>query len=173
VAERAANNARRQAIVEHEKSPSSPEVAESSLDIGVCTTHRRSRGMCGPYTPGNLISIIATSAAVASAAATAAEWDENVAIVLGTAGAPAASCAASAADWAGNARKAPRLTSISAALRWVECKSTLVRQNSNSLPMSLRLQRFDSVEQAHARFAGKPPLHQHHFGALPLTSTLG
>lgn len=161
-AERAANDARRQTVSEHAKAiteNANEELEEeSSLDIGMCTTGR-GRGTCGLCIPGNLISALAISAAAASAASASA-WEESVEKVPITASPVTVTDSADlAAESNQTARKAPRLPAFSAAFRWMECKPALVRHNSSSLPMSIRLQRFDSVEQAHARFTGKSSHH--------------
>jgi len=159
-AELAANEARRQAVTERAN-----EDSEASIEIGKCSTGR-SRGLCGTYTPGNLITVLATSAAVASAASALA-WNDNATSVLTTSSSTAETSAVPSATTESNesVRKAPKLSSLTAAFRWMECKPALCRQNSSTLPMSMRLQRFDSVEQAHARL--KPSQHQRRLVGAP------
>merc|ERR1711998_748531 len=90
-AERAANDARVRIINEHQRRESSDdEMSESSLEIAVCRNPHRGRGKCGAYTPGNLISNLAASAAAASSIS-AAESEQSVRSTVTSADAPASS----------------------------------------------------------------------------------
>eukprot|EP00325_Prymnesiales_sp_UTEX-LB-985_P026788 CAMPEP_0174719628 /NCGR_PEP_ID=MMETSP1094-20130205/31557_1 /TAXON_ID=156173 /ORGANISM="Chrysochromulina brevifilum, Strain UTEX LB 985" /LENGTH=235 /DNA_ID=CAMNT_0015919959 /DNA_START=79 /DNA_END=786 /DNA_ORIENTATION=- len=167
-AERAANDACRRAFMQF----SNEDLSEESLEIGRCTSSGRSRGNCGMYTPGNVITVLAASAATASAASASA-WNDGPAAIYGSAdvtgtvnAASVTPSATSTAEVNESVRKAPKLTSLASAFRWMERRPTLARQNSSTLPMSVRLQRFDSVEQAHARRTGKLSHHQHQLIAV-------
>jgi len=143
IAERAANQAREIAVrrLQQAERTATPE----SFTIMPCTSGRKSRGSPGEFVPCGPLSVLAAAAAAATAAVTARLQEKH------NIGAATPSVAE---------QQEKRSSSSS-------CRSMFARCKSVELPMSLRLQRFDSVADAHSRLRGPGDVARSAIGMAP------
>jgi hypothetical protein len=137
VAEQAAKEARQLTLRTLEAAQQiSPD--DPSIYIGPCTTRRKSRGSAGEYTPCNTSSVLSAAASAATARITARRCSSG-----------------EISPCASRKTRAPSMATVATfASRWISHTPVLAKRSSVDTPMSLLIQRHDSIKDAykHGRF---------------------